>query len=216
MTNKQYIKYKKKYLNLKYGNFVKGINLPKYVFYNSFPKIKNIDRNELLLPKNDKYTNNGIKESNFISDVIEGHAGSNIDILMDSGNYGIYPINMVLRFKNVYVVENDNVKFDILDKNIKLYKLDLRIKLFKNRDIVNILKEDVYDVVYLNESNIDKIFNLYENIKGETKFIVIKIPKKFKFNKLFSKLKIIKYFIYTFIYDNDIQFYILVIDLENK
>ncbi len=218
-----YDKYKKKYLELKFGGN-KLVDVPKYILYNSFPKIKGVDRDKLKLRAQDLDNLTGIDGANFIADIIEDRSGSDIVITDGTAGVGGDSINMIYRFKKINAIEGDKYINKLLKHNIKLYNLDLRVDIFQ-KDTIKLLKDLEQDVIYIGNPKYKdggkqllvgelEISDFVNKFKNSAKQFVFKVPPNYDFSKFFNKVDSIHYDVFSFKKDKtkkEITFFVISI-----
>jgi hypothetical protein len=198
--------WKRKYLDLKEDSFGRldrlGKDTPSFIIQNTFPVIKNINRDNVKILDDDIRKMAGNEGTRMISDIIEERLGSNIIFTNITPNIGSDLINFTFRFQNINTVDDRKNKrvSEILNHNINLYDLTIRINKYED-SILNILKDRkiIHDVVYIDgfflKNKDGKIYvnkyeisELVEMFKEKTKMFAFRLPTDYNFNKMFETI----------------------------
>lgn len=199
---RSYHKLRKQYNELKNNNLKisYGKDYPKFIIENTFPLIKDVDRDNTEFNENTirlMAGNNGIK---LISDAIEQRMGSNITITNVTPNFGSDLLNMAFRFQKIITIDEGDIS--LLKHNIDLYDLSLRVKII-NDSVIKSLKKTEQEIIYIDgyflpnktidtkkriymdDIEISKIVDLY---KERSKMFVFRIPIDYDFNYMFTEI----------------------------
>lgn len=215
-----------KYIILYGGNYI--INDYKYIS-KIFPKYKNTDLKKLKLTEESLYSVSKNKGALFTINKIIKHYG-NKDLIITDGtaNVGSDTINFGLIFNKVNAVEYNKINYNILKHNVKLYKLNNIITIYG--DIIDIITNLYQDVIYIdapwggyeykNKKNLKLYLNNTEisefviNNLNKAKLFVLKVPYNYDFNYFLTNIKNNNIFIYPFIKNDNIKYYIIIIKTQ--
>ncbi|MBA42501.1 MAG: hypothetical protein CMF62_00640 [Magnetococcales bacterium] len=163
-----------------------------------FPKDNNVSYKDVRITDVGLYSITDYKTANAISELIKDRVGNNITITDATANVGGNTISFAKYFNKVNSVELENLHCDILKHNLKAYELENKVNIFCDdylktypsltQDVifidapwggVNYKKKEVVDL-YLGDYVLGK---LVTKIASSTKYIVLKVPKNFNFNR---------------------------------
>ena len=162
-----------------------------------FPKINNIDMESLKYDSEGLYSISHPEDAEFISDEIKKFKGTNdLDIFEGTAGLGGNIISFGKNFKSVTGVEQNELRFEMLENNINSYNMN-NVKLIKGNclDHLNIN----YDVYFFDPPWGGPDYKSYNNLelyignKGipeiikllpANKTVVLKVPYNYNLNLL--------------------------------
>jgi trimethylguanosine synthase len=169
-----------------------------------FPKVNNVNINNLLIDDIGEYSITKPGEAELITDIILTECKNNDNILDAMGGSGGNSISFCNHFKNVISVESDINRYKILKHNLEQYK-------FKNfqssyDDCLNVIDSNNFNIIffdppwggknYMKQEKVElsisgfKIWMIIKYILNENKTcnIFLKIPCNFDLQKLKQEL----------------------------
>jgi predicted RNA methylase len=177
----------------------------KYKWNYLFGNLSKDKREQILMDKVSTFSITNYKTADKISDILLSLKGINTNstILDGTACVGGNTISFAKKGFNVISVELDKQRSELLSHNIKLYNLENKIKIY-NKNLLEIYKRFKLDILfidppwggieYINEEYIDlylgdlEISELCFKIKNYTKYIAIKTPTNFDYNKFKTKI----------------------------
>jgi len=217
--------YKKLYLKYK-GGSIKGKELPAYIIQNKFPVIQNVDRDEVMVAKDNIKLMAGNDATKVMADIIENRMGSNIEFTNITPNIGSDLINFTFRFqKPIAIIGNESEETKkMLKHNLDLYNLNIRVKVHDS-DILKTLKKIEQDVLYIDgfflESKDRRIYlgkheisELVEMFKERVKMFAFRVPVDYDFNHMFTEISTKHYEVFSFKEDDvskEINFFMITV-----
>jgi hypothetical protein len=206
----KYIKYKIKYLNLKNNLLQIGGNV-ELTNEQLFAYKKNVDYSKLKMTSEGKYSITKRKDGkillNLMKSILKTTKEKTITDL--TGNVGGDTILFGLNFKKVYSIEINDENFKVLENNINVFKLK-NVKLYLgdstklydwNTDILYLdapwggsdyRKHKILDL-YLGSTRIDEFLEQVVRRNNPPKYIFLKVPYNYNFDRLNNLGKVTKY-----------------------
>ena len=206
----KYIKYKIKYLNLKNILLQTGGDL-KLNNEELFAYKKNVDYSKLKMTPEGEYSITKRKDGKILLNIMKSILKKTKDkVITDlTGNVGGDTILFGLNFKNVHSIEFNDENFKALENNINVFKLN-NVKIYFGdstklfdwyTDILYIdppwggkdyRKHKLLDL-YLGKIRIDEFLEKIVNKNNPPKYIFLKVPYNYNFDRLIKIGKITKY-----------------------
>lgn len=228
----KYIKCKSKYKNLKNKylqttkiDYITKINTN--ILKNRFPYKKGLDFTKLQVTESSKYSMSTNKSSKLLVNIIKKYFPKNKDITITDGtsNVGSDTVMLAMNFKKVNAIELSDITCKALIHNIKEYKQD-NVKVFCG-NIIDVIKETKQDVIYVDPpwggpkykyhsklklflDNIE-ISEFYRLNKFRAKLFIFRVPINYDFIYFFKKVNSPKYEVYSYIENDKIKYYYLVL-----
>ena len=226
----KYIKYKKKYRDLKkYLNTIKiehPVKINIDTLKTRFPHKKGVDFTKLLMTSASIYSMSTNASSKLLVDIIRKYFDDdNITVTDGTANVGSDTLMLAMNFKKVNAIEISNIACKHLVHNINVYK-QTNIKTFCG-SVIDIIKKTEQDVVYIDppwggptykyysqlKLFLDdiEISRFYELNKSRAKLFIFRVPRNYNFTYFFKTVNSAKYEIYSYMENKIIKYYYLII-----
>ena len=163
--------------------------------------------NKIQIDEEGLYSISSKNVSKFISNIIKKYIRNNIydDIIITDATAGVggNTISFLQNYGNINAIEIDSDRFSYLKNNINIYDILKKVKLY-NSDYTLIYDKLEQEIVFIDppwggknykdNNNIDlKLSNIdlsliCNNLKNNTKLIVLKVPQNFNFKKFYNNI----------------------------